>query len=139
VKVVFDANVVISASAWKGEAYLSLVKVARRQVQPLACEQILEEIRDTARRLEKQKVFPIPPWPVILWYGAQAKLIEPVKLPKPVCRDPKDEIYLGCALAAKAWLVTYDQDLLSLGKPFGIPIMKPGLLLKRLSEAAGGG
>ena len=38
------------------------------------------------------------------------------------------------ALAARAqFIVTYDHDLLVLGKPFGVEILKPAAFLKRFS------
>ena len=47
--------------------------------------------------------------------------------------DPKDDPYLSAALAAQAkCLVTYDHDLLVLGKLFGIEIVKPAEFLWRL-------
>lgn len=45
-------------------------------------------------------------------------------LNQPVCRDPKDDIVLACALAASAHMVVSgDADLLSLGTFEGIPII----------------
>jgi predicted nucleic acid-binding protein len=46
---------------------------------------------------------------------------------------PEDDPYLACALAARArYIVTYDGDLLKLEKPFGIEIMRPAELLRRI-------
>ncbi len=44
------------------------------------------------------------------------------------CRDPKDNIFLDCALAAQAVLVTGDHDLLD-----GISILPPKEFLRLLS------
>jgi putative PIN family toxin of toxin-antitoxin system len=53
-----------------------------------------------------------------------AEVVNAPALPQPVCRDPKDDIVLACALAAQAHLVgSGDEDLLSLGQFEGIPIL----------------
>ena len=47
-------------------------------------------------------------------------------------RDPKDDIFLACALSARArFIVSSDQDLLKLGKPFGIEIVQPAQFIAR--------
>jgi predicted nucleic acid-binding protein len=56
-------------------------------------------------------------------------------LPTPRSRDVKDDPYLSCALAAEAkMIVTRDDDLLTLVKPFGIQIITPRELLVRLTR-----
>jgi predicted nucleic acid-binding protein len=46
-------------------------------------------------------------------------------------RDAKDDPYLAAALAARAnFIVSYDKDLLELGKPFGVEIIRPAQFLK---------
>ena len=51
-------------------------------------------------------------------------------------RDPKDDPFLACALAAGAdYLVTSDRDLLVLEKPFGISIVTPAEFLRAMDEA----
>jgi uncharacterized protein len=49
---------------------------------------------------------------------------------KGVCRDPHDDKFLSCALAASArFLVTGDSDLLSLGKYKKVGIISPEVFL----------
>ncbi|MCI0537300.1 MAG: putative toxin-antitoxin system toxin component, PIN family [Verrucomicrobiales bacterium] len=58
----------------------------------------------------------------------------PAPLREPACRDAHDDQFIACALAAQAdAIVTRDKDLLSLGKPFGIPILTPRQLLSRIN------
>jgi uncharacterized protein len=55
-----------------------------------------------------------------------AEMIDPLPLPKPVCRDPDDDQVLALAIATKAeMIVSGDADLLSLGSFEGIPIVAP--------------
>ena len=52
-----------------------------------------------------------------------------------ICRDPHDDKFLECAVAAKAdYLVSADNDLLSLEKIEGIPIVNLPTFWRALSE-----
>jgi predicted nucleic acid-binding protein len=46
---------------------------------------------------------------------------------------PQDDPYLAAALSARAVIVTCDKDLLDLGKPFGIEMLRPSAYLKRFT------
>jgi len=75
------------------------------------------------------------PQNVLNWYLDHVKRVKPAPLGKQRSRDAKDDPYLSCALAAGAKIiVTRDEDLLALGKPFGIQIMTPRALLIPLSK-----
>lgn len=55
-----------------------------------------------------------------------SRFFEPAPLGKQRSRDLADDRYLAAALGARAEaIVTSDRDLLSLGQPFGIPILSP--------------
>ena len=132
-RVVLDANVVFAGAGWRGEAYLCLVAMARRHVTAFATVFILEELRllvaDRATRA------PHSPSTIVEWYCDVVKKVPPAALGKQRSRDPKDDPYLACALAAQADLiVSRDEDLLSLQKPFGIEIITPRELLARLAR-----
>jgi putative PIN family toxin of toxin-antitoxin system len=133
VRVVLDANVVASGVCWDGEAYLCLVKLARQQAFAFATEATLTEIKEMTVRLVREKRPRHNAAGRLTWYLSRVRLVSPAPLGKQRSRDWKDDPYLAAALAAGAeCLVTYDQDLLVLGKPFGIEIVKPNELLRRL-------
>jgi predicted nucleic acid-binding protein len=72
---------------------------------------------------------------LLTWYYDRVKLVEPAPLGKQRSRDVKDDPYLACALAAGAKvIVSRDDDLLALEKPFGIQILTPRELLTRLAR-----
>jgi predicted nucleic acid-binding protein len=76
-----------------------------------------------------------PPVTTLNWYYDRVKLVEPAPLGKQRSRDAKDDPYLACALAAGAKIiVSRDDDLLALGKPFGIQIVTPRELLAKLTR-----
>jgi uncharacterized protein len=133
-KVVIDAGVVFSAAGWRGEAHRCLMAMAHRQVIAYATVETLKELWSLLEdRGHKVKY---PPVTTLNWYYDRAKLVEPAPLGKQRSRDAKDDPYLACALAAGAKIiVSRDDDLLAMKKPFGIEIITPRELLTRLARA----
>jgi putative PIN family toxin of toxin-antitoxin system len=135
VRVVLDANVVFAGVGWRGEAYHCLTAMAKRKIIAFATQEILVEVRGlVAAGGEK---FAHPPANLLTWYYDQVKLVDPSPLGKPRSRDAKDDPYLACALAAGTKvIVSRDDNLLALEKPFGIDIITPRLLLARLARSS---
>lgn len=132
-RVVFDANVVVAGVCWQGEAWLCLIRMARRHAFAYGTAATLEETRETALRIIQERQPRHNAAVRLSWYMDKVRLIEPVPLGKPRSRDRQDDPYLGAALACKAAaIVSYDHDLLDLGKPFGIPIVRPARFLGML-------
>jgi len=133
VRDVLDANVVFAAAGWRGEAHECLVMMVRRRITAFATQQILEELRAlVAERGYKSKH---SAHNLFSRYYSAVKVVEPAPLGKQRSRDAKDDPYLACALGARAKLiVTRDDDLLAMGKPFGIEIITPRELLTRLAK-----
>ena len=131
---VFDSNVVVGGSVWRGQSYLCLVSMARRRVRVFSSAWILEEVRRSVTKLQQQgRVAEGDPWPIVNWFADTARLVLPSPMGKQRSRDPADDPILGTALAAEATtIVTFDKDLLVLQKPFGIEIIEPAGLLARL-------
>lgn len=130
-KVVFDAGVVYAGAGWRGDAYLTLVSLARRRVAAYATVATLEELRN----LVKTRAFKCrhDPHTILDWYYRTVRLVDPAPLGKPRSRDLKDDPYLACALGAGAkCIISRDEDLLVLQKPFGISIITPRGLLAKL-------
>ena len=134
VRVVFDAGVVFSGAGWRGEAHRCLLAMAHGRLVAFATDETLEELNNLLpNRGGSTKHSPAT---ILAWYNANVKRVEPAPLGKQRSRDVKDDPYLACALGAGAKIiVTRDDDLLALGKPFGIQIMTPRELLVRLSKA----
>ena len=132
-RVVLDANVIASGVCWDGEAYLCLVKLARRQAFAFGTDETLAETKEVTIRLIRQKRPKHNAAGRLTWYLSRVRIVSPVPLGKQRSRDRKDDPYLAAAVAAEAQcVVTYDRDLLALGKPFGVEIIKPAELLRRL-------
>ena len=132
-RVVLDANVVFAGAGWRGEAHGCLLAMAKRRITVFATLEILEEVR--ALFAERGNKFKHAPHNLLTWYYDQVKMVEPAPLGKQRSRDLKDDPYLACALGAGAKIiVTRDNDLLALGKPFGIQIITPRELRVRLAR-----
>jgi uncharacterized protein len=128
--IVVDTNTFIAAG-WRVNAHARRVFacVARRRVRLAVSAAILEEYRGVSQRPR----FAGKNYAGLLsWIEKYALVVEPAPLGKGRSRDPKDDICLACALAAGARLVvSNDQDLLALGKPFGIEIVRPAQFIAR--------
>lgn len=133
IRAVFDCNVVLSAIGWSGSARACLKLVARRRVFLFVTQDILDEYESIIPETLAEEMPGVDPLPKLAWIRAKARRVEPSLLGKRRSRDAKDDIYLAGALAASAqYLVTYDKDLLDLGKPFGVETIRPADFLRRI-------
>jgi predicted nucleic acid-binding protein len=107
--------------------------MAHRRVIAYATLEALNELRNLLPdRGHKVKY---PPVTTLNWYYERVKLVEPAPLGKQRSRDAKDDPYLACALAAGAKvIVSRDDDMLALEKPFGIQIITPRELLAKMTR-----
>ena len=130
--VVLDTNVVVSAIFWPGESRNCLVAWARRRFDLAMTVPVFAEYREVAQRLRAKRP-QVNPEPWLKWIEGKAQVYEPVPLGKQRSRDAEDDALLSCALASGAKvIVSKDDDLLVLGKPFGIEILTPRQFLLRL-------
>jgi putative PIN family toxin of toxin-antitoxin system len=135
-EVVFDTNVIVSATGWRGPTHLLFVALARRRYLVYSSAWILAESQKTLTRLKTDgKLGKHDPWPVFNWFCSTCRRVELSPTGKRRSRDPKDDPILATALSARCkLLVAFDKDLLSMGKPFGIEIIKPSQFLFRLGS-----
>ena len=126
ITVVLDTNIVVSAIFWpRSIARSCLAGLARRQYAITLTAEVFAEYETIVAEFQ-------PNFPdrnsqgTLSWLRYKARWVEPAPLGKARSRDPKDDPILSCALAARAaCIVTRDQDLLDLEKPFGIEILTP--------------
>jgi putative PIN family toxin of toxin-antitoxin system len=115
------------------------VGLARRQYRICVSNAVFEEYEAVVAELQER-------YPrcnsagALGWLRLKARWVESASLGKPRSRDPKDDAFIGCALAARAkYVITQDDDLLVLGKPFGIEMIAPSGFLIWLREHRRGG
>jgi uncharacterized protein len=138
--VVFDTNVFVSAAVSQaGSSRRCFSLLAKRRFQLAVTGEILAEYEIAAERLSQRpgKYHGVNWRPLFYWLRDRALYFEPAPLGKQRSRDADDGIFLACALAGGAKvIVSRDDDLLALGKPFGIEIMKPAIFVARFKPAA---
>ena len=121
-RVLFDTNVLYSAFTSKGVCE-DLVEEAAGQCDLCWSRPLRDELEASLKR--KYTLGP-GTQAALASFAELCEFSEPARLPKPVCRDPDDDVVLATALAAKADLiVTGDNDLLVLKEFQGIRIVNP--------------
>jgi putative PIN family toxin of toxin-antitoxin system len=132
---VLDTNVFVAAVGWRGASYRVVVAAARRQVRLVVTREILDEYAAAARRVGLPRGFAARVEPALRWLERSALWVDPAPLGKRRSRDATDDQFLAAALASGArQVVAYDNDLLTLGKPFGVTIQRPEAFLRTLEE-----
>lgn len=131
--VVLDTGGIVSGIFWRNEPYRCLVALGQRRFSLAVTEPVLDEYVSTVWDVKREEEMALNPEPWLQWLAACVRCVTPSPLPKQTCRDAKDDKFLAGALAARATLiVSRDQDLLVLEKPFGIQIITPRQFLGRL-------
>ena len=127
--VVPDTNVLIAALVAQGLCS-EVVTHAIRERSLVTSIALLDELADTLHA--KFEVTPAVKSFLSL-LRKEVRIVEPVPLLAPVCRDADDDLVLGTAAAAKADLiVTGDADLLVLGSHGETEIITPRQYVERL-------
>lgn len=135
-KVVFDTNVVASASFWQGAPFDCLAAWAEGRCEALVSPALLAEYHETMEELARD----YPERSPVAWTEAltdAATLVFPNERATGATSDPNDEMILECALAGEAdAIVTGDKrHLLPLRRFQGIPILCPSDFIRMLPPA----
>jgi putative PIN family toxin of toxin-antitoxin system len=123
-RVVLDTNVLVSALLFGGRLEPLVAQLKPGALVPLFSRATFDEFRKVLsyprfaltepeiRVLIEEEVLPC------------AEVVEIGEDIRGVCRDPRDDIFLSCAVAGNAdAIVSGDQDLLDLGLFRGIPLV----------------
>lgn len=137
-RVVLDANIVLSA-LWFAQGQLARLRLAWQQAacHPLVSRATTEELMRVLT-YPKFKLSAEDQQELLADYLPYCTtVLMPAKLPKtPQCRDSFDVPFLQLALVGKAnYLVTGDQDLLSLTGRIACPIVTADEFLTSLDNA----
>ena len=131
-KVVFDTNVVASASFWRGAPFDCLAAWARGGCEAVVSAALLAEYHETLEELRLD----YPRRKCVGWVEAlteSAELVFPAERASGATVDPDDEMVLECALAAEAdFIVSGDKKhLLAMRQFRSIPIVSPAEFMRR--------
>jgi putative PIN family toxin of toxin-antitoxin system len=132
-KVVFDTNVVASASFWRGAPFDCMAAWARGDCEAVVSPALLAEYHEIIEEL----LLEYPDRAFVKWGDAltdSATLVFPTERAARATPDPDDEMVLECALTAEAdFIVSGDKKhLLPLRQFRGIAIISPADFLRRL-------
>ena len=132
-RVVFDTNVVASASFWRGTPFDCLAAWTQGRCEAVVSPALLAEYHETIEELRLD----YPRRKPVEWVDAlteSAELIFPTERVTGATPDPGDEMVLVCALAAEAdYIVSGDKKhLLALQQFQGISIVSPADFLRRI-------
>ncbi len=132
-RVVFDTNVVASASFWRGAPFDCLAAWVQGRCVAVVSAALLAEYHETIEELRLD----YPGHKCVGWAEGlteSAELVFPVERASGATADPDDEMILECALAAEAdFIVSGDKKHLLLLRQFrGIPIVSPAEFLRHM-------
>ncbi|MCB1823547.1 MAG: putative toxin-antitoxin system toxin component, PIN family [Candidatus Competibacteraceae bacterium] len=127
-RLILDTNIVISALLWRGTPYQLLEAMSRsRERRLFASPALLEELADVlARPMAAKRLALINKTAaeVLADYQLVVEIVEPFAAPRSVLRDADDDQVITAAFAAQAdFIVSGDDDLLSVGRYQGISIL----------------
>ena len=135
-KLVLDTNTLVSAFFWKGNEYELFKNIEKEKAQLFISKEILNEVEDIFNRPKFEEVIKnvkMSPNQIIQKIISVSHLVLGPKLNIKVCRDPKDNKFIECAVNCNAdYLVSGDKDLISLKSYKNIKIFRSSEILKLL-------
>ncbi|MDR2971491.1 MAG: putative toxin-antitoxin system toxin component, PIN family [Bacteroidales bacterium] len=135
-KTVVDINILISASIWRGKPEAVILRAAEGLDTLFVTDDIIAEIENTIQKpkFENRQEQINAIMSIVEKYGKKIT-VHPEHKITDVCRDPKDNIYLECAIAAQAdYIITGDKDLLVLKEYQGVKIVNANEYLEMINR-----
>jgi len=135
-KLVLDTATIVSAFFWEGNEAVLFKKIEQGKARLSITQEILDEIYDVVKRPKFNQVMcnaGLTSERIIEKIISVSELIVSPDLHVDVCRDEKDNKFLECAENSKAdYIISGDEDLLSLKRHKNIPIVRSSEILKFL-------
>lgn len=130
-RIVLDCNLLVSALMSAGSPPGRTFDLAREKFEIALSEPCLAELFEILHRKKFERYFSREEADLFLEvFREAATFFEPTERIAE-CRDPKDDKYLELAMAANArFLVSGDQDLLSMNPFRGMPILSPRAIVE---------
>jgi putative PIN family toxin of toxin-antitoxin system len=133
ITVVFDTNILFSATGWRGNPFQCVEQARMGRIQAVTCPELMEEL---AEKLEMKLDFsPEQAAETLADYLGFLRVVSIPRLLPAVSRDPDDDIVLECAVVGRAqYVVSGDNDLLVLKEFRNIQIVRAGDFLGVLAK-----
>lgn len=132
-RVVLDSNVVESGIFWQGKPLAILRAWAKGYFDVVGTPEILWEYKRVILELSKKRISPaVEPW--LNFFHNRMKLIQPER-EIDLCRDPMDNMFLGCAVASRSrYIISGDEDLLVIQKVESTPILNASAFIAKYPQ-----
>ncbi len=137
-RVVIDAVVFVRALINRNSVWGKVLARTDEYTLLLSLEIAHEVIGVTQRPELRERLYRLSGLPELQEILAVLSLAEGVEpqTRETVCRDPKDDKYFWCALAGNAdYIVSEDEDILSIGEYHGIRTVRAADFLRTLDRA----
>lgn len=137
-KVVLDTNVFVSGVFFGGTPGRVLEAWRDGRAEVVLSRDIIEEYVRVGEELAGR--FPdVDLGPALELLAVSTTLVDSTQLPEPVSRDPDDDKFLACALAAGAdCVVSGDRDLLDVSPYEGVAVLTPRDFVDQLQQKVNG-
>jgi uncharacterized protein len=128
-KVVIDTNVLVSGVFFVGVPFRVLEAWRDGRIHMVVSPDNIEEYRRVGERLaEHFEGVTLGAFLAIVINHAE--IVEPARLSGQVARDPEDDKFIACAMAAGCrYIISGDRDLLDVGEHAKVKIVTPRELL----------
>ncbi|HVU14049.1 MAG TPA: putative toxin-antitoxin system toxin component, PIN family [Phototrophicaceae bacterium] len=125
--MVFDTNIVVSGTLWRGAPYRAVQAAYQRQIKALISEAMLDELKEVIERpkfADRLNLLGKTSTEVVEGYAAITEIIEVESVEAVVNADADDDQVLACALSGHAdYIVSGDPHLLTIEHYQNIPIL----------------
>ncbi len=132
-KLVLDTNTLVSAFFWKWNESDLFEKIEKGKFKLFISKEILDEIEDVLNRDKFKEIIlktNRKPDEIIQKIISVSHFVIGPKLDIKICRDPKDDKFIECAVNVNAdYIVSGDKDLLILKKYKKIKIIRTSEIL----------
>jgi putative PIN family toxin of toxin-antitoxin system len=136
VRAIVDTNVLLSGLLWHGKPHFLIEQVRAGALTLVSSPALLAELAEVAARPKFKDAFArsnTDPELMLAYLRLLAEIVDPPPLPRPISRDPDDDVVLALAVAAQPdFIITGDKDLLVLGAHAGVPILSVAEAVSRL-------
>lgn len=128
-RVVLDTNVYVSGLLWTGLPHTLLSVAETGQLVLVTSPAILEEVREVLARPKfaaRMHTLNTAVDELMESLLSVVQVIQEPKVTRVVLRDPDDDKFVACALAAHIrWIISGDDHLLSIGRYKNVRIVTP--------------
>ena len=122
-RILFDTNILVSAFTSLGLCHQAYERALAR-ADIVTARRLLDELHGTL--VEKMKIDAPLADEILAELANELEIVEPMPLPKSICRDEDDDWVLATALTGRSEvIVSGDKDLLVLKQFQGIKILSP--------------